>query len=99
MYATVRHYQNTTLADELAARRNDVEAVISPVQGLRGYYLMRTDDGCMTITVCDDRAGVEESSRRAAEYLRDHAGDFSGDTTPMISSGEVLIQIGATAAV
>ena len=100
MYATVRHYQgNTRLADELAARRDDVEALISSVQGLRGYYLMRTDDGCMTITVCDDRAGAEESARKAADYLREHAVDFSGDTTPTVSSGDVLIQIGAATAV
>jgi hypothetical protein len=97
MYATVRRYDgNTRLADELAARRSDVESVIMGVQGIHSYFLVRTDDACITITVCDDREAAEESVRRAADYLREHASELSGELSPTVSSGEVLIQLAAT---
>ena len=46
MFATLRWYGgNAELADQLAARGDEVKAVISAVEGVRGYYLVRTDGG------------------------------------------------------
>ena len=93
MYVTVRRYTaDPAFADELVRRRADVESIIRGVPGFRSYYLARTDDGVVTITVCDDRAGTEESTRRAGEYVRDNLSQFAG-TPPQISSGEVLIDL------
>ncbi len=100
MYATIRRYEgNRELADELAARRSDVESLIMGVDGVRSYALVRTEDGCVTITVCDSQEAADETVRRAADYLREHAPDLSGDLSPQVSSGEVLIQLGAAATV
>jgi hypothetical protein len=41
--------------------------VISTVPGFISYEAFRTDIGGQTVTVCQDRAGTDESSRRAAE--------------------------------
>lgn len=93
MYVTVRRYTaDAAFADELVKRRADVESIIRGVPGFRAYYLARTEDGAVTITVCDDRAGTEESTRRAGAYVRENLSQFAG-TPPQVSSGEVLIDL------
>ena len=99
MYAVIRNYSDgPEFADQLAARSSDIEEVISPVSGFQSYFLVRTHDGCATITVCEDKAGCEESTQRAANWLREHASEIKS-TPPQITSGEVLFQIGAAARV
>jgi heme-degrading monooxygenase HmoA len=99
MYATIRHYTGAPeLANELAARAGDVEELISTVPGFQAYYLVRTDGGCTTVSVFDSVSGADESTRRAAEYLRDHAGEFTSPP-PTIMAGDVLASFGAPARV
>ncbi len=42
MHATIRRYASRELADQLAARTDEVESLMSQVPGLRSYDLMRT---------------------------------------------------------
>jgi hypothetical protein len=93
MHATMRHYASPELADALAARQSDVEALMSDVPGLRSYHLMRTETGCASITVCDDTAGTDESTRRAATWIRENLPQLSG-MAPEILSGEVIARVG-----
>ena len=93
MYAAIRTYTGKPgFADELAAYSDDVRSIISGVKGVRAYYLVRTEDGCTTITVTDDEAGAEESSRAAAEWLRENASELQAPT-PQVTGGEVLFQL------
>jgi len=39
------------------------------VPGLVSYTMLRTDDGGISVTVCQDKAGTDESVRLAADYL------------------------------
>jgi|ERR671922_1265168 hypothetical protein len=98
MHTVIRTYSDPELADQLATRSDEVEELMSDVPGLRSYYLVRTAEGCTTITVCDDERGTDESSRRAAEWLREHASEIPS-TAPQVTSGEVLIHAGVTARV
>jgi hypothetical protein len=91
MHATMRYYAgNTELADQLAGREDDVRSVISDVPGFRAYYLVQLDDATVTITVCDDEAGTAESTRVAADWLRENMPDLAG-SAPMVSSGTVRL--------
>ena len=68
MYVVVRSYSAqgaSELFDLLAQREEHVKALISGVPGFYSY--VRSDDGGMTVTICEDKAGPDESSRRAAE--------------------------------
>ena len=99
MYAVIRTYTDSPeLADQLAARQSDIEEVITPVAGFQSWFLVRTPEGCATITVCDDKAGCDESTQRAADWLREHASEIKS-TPPQITSGEMILQIGAGARV
>ena len=98
MYAVIRNYSDPGLAEQLAARQSELEDVITPVKGFQTYFLVRTDNGCATITVCDDKDGCDESTQRAADWLREHASEVKS-TPPQITSGEVLFSIGTPARV
>jgi hypothetical protein len=91
MYASVRRYAgNADLADKLAARKDEVVPLISAVAGLRGYYLIRAGDDTVSVTVCDDEAGAQESNAVAAGWLRENMPEVAS-SPPEISAGEVVI--------
>lgn len=90
MYATIRRYSGGELAAMLPSHQDAVKSLLSAVPGFRAYYLVDTPDGAVTITVCDDQAGVEASNRTAAEWLRENLAD-AGIAPPTISAGEVRI--------
>jgi hypothetical protein len=99
MYATVRRYVgNADLADQLAGRRNEIKALIEDVPGFVAYYLLQADDGTVSITVCQDRSGAEESNSVAANWLKENMPDVAA-SSPEVSAGEVVIQSGHLAAV
>jgi hypothetical protein len=95
MHATVRRYSSSELADLLDSRSDEVESLMSGIPGLHGYYLVRTDDGCMSITISEDDSGTQESALRAAGWLRENASGISA--TPDIASGEVFAETRAAA--
>jgi hypothetical protein len=92
MYVVVRRYAGATkLVDAMVERQSEVKELISSVPGFKAYYAVNTGNGGVTtITVCDDQAGTSESSRRAAEWVRNNV---SGVTIgpPEISEGESYI--------
>ena len=91
MYATIRWYGgNPELAGQLAARAEDVKALISDVAGFQAYYLVHVAGGTVSITVCDDQAGTDESNRVAAAWLKENMPDVSV-APPAVSSGEVVL--------
>ncbi len=90
MYAVVRRYQNATaLFDELARREQDVRDLIQSVPGFVAYFLVRSGDGGVTVTVCQDQAGTAESTRRAADWVRQNLPAAAGNP-PEVTEGEVL---------
>lgn len=92
MHATIRSYTDPDLADLLASNKDEVEALISGVPGIHSYYLVRTPEGCTSVTVGDDEAATAETTKIAAGYLRDKGASAA---PPAIASGEVLAHLGA----
>jgi hypothetical protein len=90
MHAVVRNYKGAPgLADELAKRQKDVESLIGTVPGFIAYYMVKTSDGATTVTVCQSRAGSEESSERASDWLRKNLPDMRV-SPPQVVDGAVL---------
>ena len=95
MHAVVRNWAGqgaSELFDLIEERRADVERLLRGVQGFHSYTLFRTQDGGVTVTVCDDRAGTEESSRVAREWVRENAAHLSVQP-PTMSEGPVLFEL------
>jgi hypothetical protein len=93
MYVTVRKYTTgTEFADALVDNESEVRSLITGIDGFRAYYLVRSDDGAVTISVYDDRSGAEESNRQAADWVRQNLSHLSVDP-PQISAGEVAFSL------
>ena len=91
MYATVRTYSaSPDLADALVSNEAEVKSLITGIDGFKAYYLIRTADGAVSISVSDNEAGASESTAAAANWLRENLPQLGG-SAPQISSGEVVI--------
>ena len=93
MHAVVRTYSGqgaSELFDLLGQREEDVKALISGVRGFVSYAAVRSGDGGVTVTVCEDRAGTEESSRRAAEWVKENVSATADP--PAITEGDTVLQ-------
>ena len=94
MYAAVRSYSGqgaSELFDVLGQREEDVKSLISGVPGFVSYVAFRSGDGGMTVTICEDKAGTDESSRalRSGSGERQHdrepaRGDHGGEHGPTV---------------
>lgn len=96
MYTVVRQYSGqgaSQLFDELESKISEVERIIRGVSGLVSYSLVRTGDGGLTVTVCQDKAGTDESVRLAADWVKENI-SFEVNP-PVISEGETPLHINA----
>jgi hypothetical protein len=94
MYAVVRTYSGKgakELFDILEKRKSEVESVIRPVKGFVSYTLARSGDGGFSVTVCQDKAGADESVQVAREWVAKNASN-TGAGAPKVSEGPVIIQ-------
>ena len=94
MHAVVRNYTGSG-AKELFAlldeRKAEVENIIGTIPGLVSYSLVRTAEGGVSVTVCQDKAGTDESLRIAADWIKTNAPDI-GVSPPAVSEGSVILQ-------
>ena len=76
----------------LEQRKADVEEVMRSVKGFESYTLARSSDGQggMSMTVCQDKAGTEESVRVAKEWIAKNAASIGIDA-PKVSAGSIII--------
>ena len=75
MYAAIRRYQiNPEYSGEVVRQiAEDFAPLIKAVEGLIEYYVLDAGDGVfVTITICEDEAGVEEVSRKATEWMKQY---------------------------
>ena len=94
MHAVIRKYSGKgtkELFDLLEKRKAEVENLIRPVKGFVSYTLARSGDGGFSVTVCQDKAGTDESVRVAKEWIAKNAGN-TGVGAPQVSEGTVVIQ-------
>ena len=93
MFASVRKYNEApAFADDLTKRQEEVKSALRPIRGFHAYYLVKTNDGVISMTVCDDRAGAEESNRVASTWLKDKLPTFA-TPAPQITTGEVRFHL------
>ncbi|MEW2418198.1 hypothetical protein AB0953_31520 [Streptomyces sp. NPDC046866] len=91
MYAVVRRYEGVTDPAE-AGRRVDEGFVplLRQVPGFVAYYWIDAGGGVMVSTsVFEDRAGAEESIKRAAEFVRDSLASLLPEP-PQVTAGQVV---------
>jgi len=92
MYAVVRSYSGqgvSELFDQLEQRNDEVKELIGGVPGFVSYTAFPSGDGGSTVTVCQDKTGTDESSRRAAEWVKENI-SVTADP-PVITEGGTVV--------
>jgi hypothetical protein len=95
MHAVIRTYSGPAakkLFDVLEERKREVESIIRPVKGFVSYSLLRTADGGASVTVCQDKAGTDESLRVARDWIQKNASSINA-SAPAVSEGSVILQL------
>lgn len=97
MHAVSRFYSGpgaTELFDALAAHKEDVQAQIGSVPGFVSYTLFHSDDGGVSITVCQDKAGTDASLAVARDWIKQNLPNLTVNP-PGVSEGEVILNVSA----
>jgi hypothetical protein len=95
MYAVVRNYSGKgtkALFDLLEKNKGEVESLIRGIKGFVSYSLVRTTRGGFSVSVYQDKAGADESTRAAREWIAKNASK-TGAARPTISEGTVMLQL------
>jgi len=92
MHVIVRSYSGqgaTELFYALGERQDEVKSLMGSIPGFISYAAFRSNGGGQTVTACEDKAGTDESTRRATEWIRDNL-DVSVDP-PAVSEGSTVV--------
>jgi hypothetical protein len=95
MHGVIRMYSGSgakKLFDLLEERKNEVEGLMRGVKGFVSYSAMRTADGGASVTVCQDKAGTDESMQIARDWIAKNASNL-GASPPTVLEGSVLLQL------
>ena len=95
MHAVMRSYSGKgtkALFDILEKNKTEVEELIRPIKGFVSYSLVRTASGGFSVTVCQDKAGTDESVRAAREWIAKNASK-TGAAAPKVSEGTVMLHL------
>lgn len=95
MYTVIRRYTGTSLRDVIRQNEESLRTAMSGVPGFRGYYMIEGNGELATITVCDNQAGTAESTKRAAEWVKEHVPTSAKLSKPEIFEGETILEINA----
>jgi hypothetical protein len=98
MYATIRRYtvrDATEAHDAISSLKRRIEEnfvpMIQDLQGFHCYYALTANDReLVTISIFESAAGAQESTRRAAEFVRnDPARELLN--SPEVIEGDLLV--------
>jgi len=93
MHTIIRRYTGEgadELFTEMEALQTEVRELISGVPGFISYTAFRNGDGGTTVTACEDKAGTDESSRRAAEFVKQNISVKVAP--PSVTEGDAVLQ-------
>lgn len=92
MHAAVRMYRVTDIDALVAKVESEFADQVKGVDGFVGYYVIDGDDGtAASVTVGETAAAVAESTKRAADWLRESAADLV-EGSPEVTVGEVRVR-------
>jgi hypothetical protein len=93
MHAAIRKYPVSDV-DALVKRVEDeFVGQVKGIEGFVGYYVIDGGDGtAASVTVGETAEAVEETTRRAADWVRDSAVDVV-EGPPDVTAGEVRVRV------
>jgi hypothetical protein len=96
MHATIRRYERVDheRADELSKKVGEgLMPRLSKLPGFSGYYLIEASNGAMTsIGFFETASQADESTRVAADWVRDENLKSALPVPPQVISGEIVLK-------
>jgi hypothetical protein len=95
MEAVVRTYSGKgakELFDMIEESKPELEKIMRSIKGFVSYTLVRSGDGGLSITICQDKTGVNESVQKAKDWIAKNAG-HTGASAPKVSTGSVILHL------
>lgn len=95
MQVVIRQYSGegaAELFDLLEANAAGVQSLMESVNGLVSYTLARTENGGFSVTVCQDKTGIDESVQKARDWIAKNAGK-TAIVAPEVSLGSVIVDV------
>jgi hypothetical protein len=95
MYTVIRSYSGSgasALIDVLEEKSEEVENIIRGVSGFVSYTLIRTSDGGVSVTVCKDKAGTDESLKVAKDWIQQNGANLNA-SPPSVTEGSNILQL------
>ncbi len=95
MHTVIRAYTGKgakELGDVLEKHKTEVETLLRGVKGFVAYTLARTAEGTVSVTICHDKAGADESVKVARDWVAKNAGN-TGVAAPYVSEGPVILHL------
>lgn len=71
---------------------DDVDETMGTIKGLVAYTLARSGEGGFSVTVCQDKAGIDESVQRAKDWTAKNAGSTCA-AAPDVTEGSVIVHL------
>ena len=90
MYTVVRRYEGATDSPEAIRRvQEGFIPILREVPGFVAYYAADAGGGVIvSISIFQDQAGSEESTKRAADYVRENLASLIPNP-PQVTAGEI----------
>lgn len=93
MHAAVRKYRTSDIDALVQKVEDEFAQQVKGVDGFVGYYVIDAGDGtAATVTVGETAEAVEESTKLAADWVRDSIADLI-EGPPEITAGEVRVRV------
>ena len=95
MQAVVRQYSGegaVELFDVLNKHSAELQPLMQSIKGFVSYTLARNSTGGFTVTVCQDKAGIDESIQKAKDWIAKNASNI-GAAAPNVSVGDVVVHV------
>jgi hypothetical protein len=96
MYAMVRNYsgkQAPQLYSLLLDKKDEVAGVMRNVRGVQHYDVLKTADGCCTVTMCADKMAADESFTKAKDWLTKNATHLGSVQPTAVMEGPIGLHI------
>jgi hypothetical protein len=92
MHASIRTYEASDAREVARRASHGFVPILRGTPGFIAYYVVDGGDGTIaSVSVFEDQAGTDESTRRAAEWVADNIAELvvSG---PKVVAGEVTVE-------
>lgn len=92
MYAVIRSYTTSDAGEIRRLVEEEFIPIVGDIPGLISYYIVEGGEGKLSsITICEDRSGIEESTQRAGDWVRDRLSSLI-TSGPEVMMGEVTFE-------